>query len=57
MLFAEWRAEAKSCSKQRLKQIYQHVADEIMAAITKLEPCEDWRVYSDGSRSLKPLPA
>jgi 1-acyl-sn-glycerol-3-phosphate acyltransferase len=41
MLFAELRAEARGCSKPRLKQIYQQVADEIMAAITKLEPCED----------------
>ena len=41
MLFAELRAEAKACSKPRLKEIYQEVADEIMAAIAKLEPCED----------------
>jgi len=39
--FAVMRAGAKSCSKARLKQIYQQVADEIMAAIAKLEPCED----------------
>lgn len=41
MLFKELRAEAKVCSKQRLKDIYQQVADEIMAAIAKMEPCED----------------
>jgi len=41
MDFAVLRAEAKSCSKARLKEIYQEVADEIMAAIAKLEPCED----------------
>lgn len=41
LLFAELRAEARLCSKPRLKQIYQEVADEIMAAISKLEPCED----------------
>jgi len=41
MTFADQRAEAKSCSKSRLKEIYQQVADEIMAAIAKLEPCED----------------
>jgi 1-acyl-sn-glycerol-3-phosphate acyltransferase len=35
------RAEAKTCSKARLKEIYQEVADEIMRAIAKLEPCED----------------
>jgi 1-acyl-sn-glycerol-3-phosphate acyltransferase len=39
--FATLRAEAKVCSKQRLKEIYQQVADEIMAAIAKLEPYED----------------
>lgn len=35
--FADMRAEAKSCSKQRLKQVYQQVADQIMAAISELE--------------------
>jgi 1-acyl-sn-glycerol-3-phosphate acyltransferase len=35
--FAELRAEAKACDKARLKEIYQQVADEIMAAISKLE--------------------
>ncbi len=41
MLFQELRAEAKQCSKLRLKEIYQQVADEIMAAIARLEPYED----------------
>ena len=41
MDFAQLRAEAKACSKSRLKEIYQQVADEIMAAIAKLEPHED----------------
>ena len=41
MPFAELRAEAKVCSKQRLKEIYQEVADAIMAVISKLEPFED----------------
>jgi len=41
MDFADLRAEAKTCSKARLKEIYQQVADEIMAAIAKLEPNED----------------
>ena len=41
MTFEKLRAEAKSCSKPRLKEIYQEVADEIMAAIAKLEPRED----------------
>ena len=35
------RAEAKNCPKSRLKEIYQEVADEIMSAIIRLEPCED----------------
>jgi len=41
MPFDELRAEAKTCSKFRLKEIYQQVADEIMAAIARLEPHED----------------
>lgn len=41
MKFEALRTEAKTCSKVRLKEIYQQVADEIMAAIAKLEPCED----------------
>lgn len=41
MGFAAQRAEAKICSKARLKEIYQEVADEIMAQLAKLEPCED----------------
>ena len=38
MDFEDLRAEAKVCSKERLKQIYQQVADEIMDTIAKLEP-------------------
>src|SRR3954452_11242702 len=45
MWFTELRAEAKTCSKPRLKQIYQEVADQIMAAIAKLEPCEDKNTF------------
>jgi len=41
MCFEQLRAEAKGCSKSRLKEIYQQVADEIMAAISKLEPNEE----------------
>jgi len=41
MRFEALRAEAKTCSKARLKEIYQRVADEIMAAIARLEPHED----------------
>jgi len=39
--FEVLRFEAKNCSKARLRQIYQQVADEIMAAIVRLEPHED----------------
>lgn len=35
--FADLRSEAKTCSKQRLKEIYQEVADRIMAAIGELK--------------------
>ena len=35
--FAQLRTEATTCSKQRLKAIYQQVAEQIMAAIAKLE--------------------
>ena len=41
MDFAALRSEAKICDKTRLKEIYQQVADEIMAAIAKLEPKAD----------------
>ena len=41
MDFAAQRQEAKTCFKPRLKEIYQEIADEIMAQIAKLEPCED----------------
>lgn len=41
MGFEALRAEAKTCSKTRLKDIYQQVADEIMAAIANLEPHKD----------------
>jgi 1-acyl-sn-glycerol-3-phosphate acyltransferase len=41
MLFQELRAEAETCSKPRVKEIYQQVADEIMAEIALLEPSTD----------------
>jgi 1-acyl-sn-glycerol-3-phosphate acyltransferase len=41
MDFATLRAEAVSCSKPRLKQIYQEAADEIMLAISRLDSFED----------------
>jgi 1-acyl-sn-glycerol-3-phosphate acyltransferase len=39
--FDQLRAEARTCSKPRLKAIYQQVADEIMAAVAKLQPHHD----------------
>jgi hypothetical protein len=39
--FAALRSEAKTCAKDRLKEIYQQIADEIMAAIARLEPHRD----------------
>jgi 1-acyl-sn-glycerol-3-phosphate acyltransferase len=41
LLFADLHAEAKTCSKERLKEIYQEVAVQIMAAIGGLEPGRD----------------
>lgn len=41
MDFAKLRAESKACSKERLKRIYQEVADEIMRAIAGLGSGED----------------
>jgi 1-acyl-sn-glycerol-3-phosphate acyltransferase len=38
MNFEKLRAEAKGCSKIRLKEIYQEIANEIMAAIAKMKP-------------------
>ena len=39
--FATQREEAKTCSKARLKEIYQEVADQVMAEIAKLTPSND----------------
>jgi 1-acyl-sn-glycerol-3-phosphate acyltransferase len=38
--FSALRAEAKTCAKPRLKEIYQEVADELMKAIARLEAKE-----------------
>ena len=45
LFFATLRAEAQACSKPRLKEIYQQVADEIMTAIAALEPHEDKEIF------------
>jgi 1-acyl-sn-glycerol-3-phosphate acyltransferase len=41
LLFEALRAEAATCSKPRVKEIYQQVADEIMVEIARLEPKAD----------------
>jgi 1-acyl-sn-glycerol-3-phosphate acyltransferase len=41
MDFKALREEAKTCTKPRLKKIYQEIADQLMAAIAKLEPVAD----------------
>ena len=41
MDFAALRAEAQTCSKDRLKAIYKEVADQIMAAISAMQPGRD----------------
>lgn len=41
MEFKALRAEAGCCSKERLRRIYQQVAEEIMFTISRLEPCVD----------------
>ena len=41
MDFKGLRAEAQNCSKPRLKEIYQEIAEQILAEIIKLEPKED----------------
>ena len=45
MRFEKLRAEAKECSKERLKRIYQQVADELMTNIAALQPSEDKEVF------------
>ena len=45
MDFRALRAEAKVCSKARLKDIYQEAADRIMVEIARLEPCADKEVF------------
>ena len=52
LLFDALRAEARTCTKPRLKEIYQQVADEIMAAIAKLEAVEDKASANQGSRPV-----
>lgn len=46
MYFEKLRAEAKTCSKDRLKVIYQEVADELMRQIASLEPCFDRTTFA-----------
>ncbi len=39
--FESVRTEARTCAKARLKQLYQEVADQVMAAIAALQPFAD----------------
>lgn len=41
MDFKALREEARTCAKPRLKEIYQEIADQLMAVIAKLEPAQD----------------
>jgi 1-acyl-sn-glycerol-3-phosphate acyltransferase len=43
--FSALRAEAKICTKPRLKQIYQEVANRIMAEIAALQPHSEKRTF------------
>jgi 1-acyl-sn-glycerol-3-phosphate acyltransferase len=43
--FTGLREEAKTCTKPRLKQIYQQVADRIMSEIAALEPHTEKRSF------------
>ena len=52
LAFETLRAEAKTCTKPRLKEIYQQVANEIMAAIAKLEAVQDKAVADKGSQPV-----
>lgn len=40
-MYESLRAEARSCSKTRLKEIYQEVADDLMRRIARLTPSWD----------------
>lgn len=46
LFFSELRLEAKNCSKPRLKQIYQIIANQTMAAIGELQPHRDVETFS-----------
>jgi len=50
MLFEKLRAEAKTVCRPRLKEIYQEVADQIMAAIADLGPDQAQPAGNHGSR-------
>ncbi len=43
--FRELRAETQTCSKPRLKAIYQQIADELMFQIGKLQPGTDKETF------------
>lgn len=41
MRFEKQQAEARECSKERLKELYQEITDEIMATLAGLKPVKD----------------
>lgn len=43
--FESLRLEAQTCSKARLKQIYQEITDQIMSAIAGLKPYHDVETF------------
>jgi 1-acyl-sn-glycerol-3-phosphate acyltransferase len=45
LMFAQARAEARSCSRLRLRQIHEEIARDVMAAIGALEPWEDQETF------------
>lgn len=50
MDFEKLRAEARGCSKDRLKEIYQEASEEIMRAIAALRPGEDVTTFPSQER-------
>lgn len=45
MHFTALRQEAATCTKSRLKEIYQEVSNQIMAAIERLQPIDEKRAF------------
>jgi 1-acyl-sn-glycerol-3-phosphate acyltransferase len=45
--FSKLRIEAATCSKSRLKEIYQQITSDIMAAIAALQPYADKETFAE----------